>query len=386
MTTSTTAQHHDPLDAAVRLAPAIREAAPAIDAARQLPPEIVKAMRDAGLFHTNVPSVYGGGQCDPVTTCRVIETVAAADGSAGWCLMIAAQNATIAGFVEPSFAARIWGNGGIAAGSARPIGRAEAEGDGYRVNGRWPFASGSSHATWFAGESVLYHDGEPVRDEAGNPRSAFAVVPRDEVTIHDTWFTTGLRGTASNDFSIDGRWLPAGQVVSLGEPYLDWPMYRSLALMFTTHGAQGLGIGEAAIATAIETARTKIGWGTDRPMTENARMQLAVAEAVVLVESAKEHLHGATNRLWETLSRGEQPGALNGRARLASSHAVTATVRAVDLLHSAMATSSIFSKNALERQFRDIHTAAAHVMVGPLTYEAAGRVEMGLPAGMPFFE
>ncbi len=182
MTTSTTAQHHDPLDAAVRLAPAIREAAPEIDAARQLPPEIVKAMRDAGLFHTNVPAVYGGGQCDPVTTCRVIETVAAADGSAGWCLMIAAQNATIAGFVEPSFAARIWGNGGIAAGSARPIGRAEAEGDGYRVNGRWPFASGSSHATWFAGESVLYHDGEPVRDEAGNPRSAFAVLPRDEVT------------------------------------------------------------------------------------------------------------------------------------------------------------------------------------------------------------
>jgi hypothetical protein len=65
---------------------------------------------------------------------------------------------------------------------------------------------------------------------------------------------------------------------------------------------------------------------------------------------------------------------------------VAASLRAVDLLHAALATISIFTKSPLERQFRDIHTAAAHVMVGPLIYEAAGRVEMGLPAGMPFFE
>jgi len=106
----------------------------------------------------------------------------------------------------------------------------------------------------------------------------------------------------------------------------------------------------------------------------------------VLVESAREHLHGATNRLWEAAQRGEALGRLNARVRLATSHAAAASLRAVDLLHGALGTSSVFQSSPLERQFRDMRTAAAHVMVGPLTYEAAGRVELGLPAGMPFFD
>ena len=71
--------------------------------------------------------------------------------------------------------------------------------------------------------------------------------------------------------------------------------------------------------------------------------------------------------------------------RLATSHAATASVRAVDLLHSALATTAIFTKSPLERQFRDIHTASAHVMVSNLTYEAAGRVELGMGPDFPFF-
>ena len=376
----------DAIASAIGLRTAIQERADEIESGRRLPADLAATMRDAGLFHINVPREYDGLQCDPVTTCKVIEEVSSADGSAGWCVMIAAQNAALGGFVEPAEAKAIWGNGGIVGGTARPIGRGTREGDGYRVSGRWPFASGSSHVTTFAGECVEYRDGEPVKDEAGNTPSYFAFVPREQCTIHDTWFTTGLRGTASNDFSIDNVHVSAARFAAFHEPFHDWAMYRSLALIFTTHGAQALGVATAAIDATVEIAKAKIGWGTDRPMTENTRLQGQVAEARVLVDSAREHLHGATQRLWEALERGEEPGVLNARVRLASSHAATASVRAVDIVHSAMATSSIFTKSPLERHFRDIHTAAAHVMVGPLTYEAAGRVEMGLPAGMAFFE
>jgi hypothetical protein len=71
--------------------------------------------------------------------------------------------------------------------------------------------------------------------------------------------------------------------------------------------------------------------------------------------------------------------------RLAASHATRASVQAVDLVHGAVATSAIFTGSPLERQFRDIHTAAAHVMIGPLTYQAAGRVQLGLGPDFPFF-
>jgi alkylation response protein AidB-like acyl-CoA dehydrogenase len=257
------------------------------------------------------------------------------------------------------------------------------------VSGRWPFASGSSHADWFAAECRRFDgDGDqPMLDEAGNAVSYMALLPRDQVTIHDTWHTTGLRGTASNDFSVERASVPAPFILRMfPPPWHPWPFYRTLALMFVTHGAHALGIGRAAVESASEAARRKIGWGTDRPLAEQARLQLQVAEAFVLVESAREHLHGAIGRLWDAAQCGEELGRLNARVRLATSHAAAASWRAVDIMHGALATSSIFQGNPLERQFRDMRTAVAHVMVGPLTYEAAGRVELGLPAGMPFFE
>ncbi len=212
-------------------------------------------------------------------------------------------------------------------------------------------------------------------------------IPRSEVTTYDTWHTTGLRGTASNDFSVAGAFVSGPFVLRMfPAPRHPWPFYRTLVLMFTTHGAHALGIGRAAVEAAIATAQRKIGWGTDRPMAEQGRLQVQVAEAFILVESAREHLHGATSRLWEAAVHGEDLGRLNARARLATSHAVTSSLRAVDILHGALTTSAVFQGHPLERQFRDLRTAAAHVMVGPLTYEAAGRVELGLPAGMPFFE
>jgi indole-3-acetate monooxygenase len=378
-----------PLTAARALTPMLRAMAEEIERERRLPQKAVEGLREAGLFHLTVPRELGGLQVDPVVLAQVVEEVAAADGSAGWCVMIASQNAAFSGFISREAATAIFGSGGIMAGVARPIGRAVPRDGGYVISGRWPFASGSSHADWFAAECLRYDgDGdEPMRDEAGNAVSYMALVPRDQVTVHDTWYTTGLRGTASHDFSIAGAFVTEPFALRMfPAPWHPWPFYRTLALMFITHGAHALGIGRAAVESAMEAAGRKIGWGTDRPLAEQPRLQGQVAEAFVLVESAREHLHGATQRLWEAAERGEDLGRLNARVRLASSHAAAASWRAVDILHSALGSSAIFAGSPLERQLRDMRTAAAHVMVGPLTYEAAGRVELGLPAGMPFFE
>jgi alkylation response protein AidB-like acyl-CoA dehydrogenase len=378
-----------PLDAARALAPRLRSLADEIERERRLPSEAVEALRGAGLFHLTVPRDLNGLQVEPVLLLQVIEEVAAADGSAGWCVMIATQNGALAGFMDRAAAEATVGSGGIFAGVARPIGRAVPRDGGFVVSGRWPFASGSSYADWFAAECLRYDgDGDqPETDAAGNKVSYMAFLPREQVTVHDTWHTTGLRGTASNDFGVEGVFIPERFVLRMfPAPWHPWPFYRTLALMFTTHGAHALGLGRAAVEAAIEGARRKIGWGTDRPLAEQGRLQLQVAEAFVLVESAREHLHGATQRLWDAAQRGEDLGRLNARVRLATSHAASASWRAVDLLHGALGTSSVFQGNPLERQFRDMRTAAAHVMVGPLTYEAAGRVELGLPAGMPFFD
>jgi len=369
-----------------RLAPRIRGFAARIDQERRLPIELVDEMRAAGFFHLVLPRDLGGREADAVTAARAVEEVSRADGSAGWCLMIAAQNAAFAGFLDPNEARAIWKDDAIVCGVARPIGRAVVTEGGYRVSGRWPFASGSSHAEWFASECMVYEGEAPRRDAQGNEVSRMCFVPRAEVNIHDTWYTLGLRGTASNDFSVENALVPAGRgfQVLVDPPRHPWALYRALPLLFINHGAQSLGVARAAIDSAIATASEKKGWG-NRPLTELPRIQAAIAEATALVESAGRYLYGTAGELWDLAVAGNDDAGLRARVRLATSHAAKASLQAVDLLHGILATSSIFTKSPLERYFRDIHTASAHVMVGPMTYEASGRVLLGRDPEFPFF-
>ena len=378
------------VEAARRMAPEIAARAGEIEEGRRVPLDLINLMREAGFFRMLVPADVGGLQTDPVTAARVVEEVSSADGSTGWCVMIGNQNAAFSGLTDQGFARELWGSGGIAAGTARPIGRAVARsgpGGGYIVSGRWPFASGSSHADWFAGECVVYDGDAPRRDANGDNVTRMVFVPATEVTLHDTWHTTGLRGTASNDFSIDAAFVPEprGFRMLVDEPRNAWPLFSTLPLLFINHGSQSIGVARSAIKEAARIMNTKRGWG-DQPLNANPRMQSVIAEATVVLESARAYLYQTGFELWESAQAGRKDDALlRARARLATSHASRASVHAVDLVHSAVGTTALFPSSPLERHFRDIHMAAAHVMVGQMTYEAAGRVELGLSPDFPFF-
>ena len=379
----------DPLAVAEALSPRIRAAADATEAGRRLPADLVEEMRAAGMFHLVVPKSYGGVGADPVTASRVVEEASAADGSAGWCVMLAAQAGIYGGFVSPEVGRELFEHAEIMAGVARPIGRAVPAPDGgYTVSGRWPFASGSSHAGWFAGEALIYEGGSdaPAKNEDGTDRVLAFVVPRAEVTIHDTWDTTGLRGTASNDFEIREVHVPTAHVFDFSKPQHDWALYRCGGLIFMNHGAQALGLARAALAAAREVFTTKRGWG-GVPLQEVGRVQETFAIAQARFDAAKAYYYGSADALWADVqtSGGDGDMILRAKVRLAASHAATESLGVADLLHRACATSAIQRSNPLDRIFRDIHTACAHVMIGPLVYEAAGRVLLGREADFPLF-
>jgi alkylation response protein AidB-like acyl-CoA dehydrogenase len=366
------------------------ESAAQTESEGQLPAALVEAIKKARLFHLLLPREYGGEETDPVTAAKAVEIVAAGDGSAGWCVMLAAQSCSFAGMLPPEHSRAIWGSGGVVAGTANPVGRAvwtETPDPGYVVNGRWGFASGSSHADWFTGECVVYDGDQPRKDANGNDVTRAVFVPRDEkVRIYETWNVTGLRGTASNDFSIEGAFVPAarGFQMLVTPPQHPWALYRALPLIFINHGAHALGVARGAVESAVQIARKKRGWG-GVPMVELPRVQAAIAQATVLVDAAAEHLYGAAQRLWDDTVAGGDSADLRARTRLATSHAATSSGEAVDLLHNALGTASIFAANPIERQFRDIHTATKHVMIGLMTYEAAGRALLGMEPQFPFF-
>jgi alkylation response protein AidB-like acyl-CoA dehydrogenase len=380
---------HPLLGRAREIAPKVRGYADAIERDRRLPAELVTLMRDAGLFHALLPKDLGGQEADPVTHARTVEEIARGDGSAGWCVMIAGQQCAFAGFIPKEDALSIYGNGGIVAGTARPIGRAVATqepADGFVVSGRWPFASGSSHATWFAGECIVYDGDQPRRDAQGNEVSRMCFVPASEVKIIDTWDTIGLTGTASNDFAIEGAFVPRmrGFQVIVDKPVHPWPLYRAEPLIFINHATQALGVARGAIDSAIDIATSKRGWG-GVIMKDTPRMQAAIAESIALVDSAATYLYETSWRLWQSTLEGEHDAPLRAKVRLAASHAMKSSLQAIDLLHFAVATTGIFNTSPISRQFRDIHTASAHVMIGTMTIEAAGRVLLGDEPQFPFF-
>ena len=206
--------------------------------------------------------------------------------------------------------------------------------------------------------------------------------------MHDTWRATGLCGTGSNDFSVEDVFVPEHRSYLLygDPPRHPSPIYRDDVLQFLSQGSHALGIAQAAIETMVELATVRQAFPSRGPLREQWRLQTQVAEAQGLVESARGYLYRSAADLWQTVLAGrESSAAQRARVRLAISHAARSAVQAMDLIYAAAGTAAVLARNPFDRQFRDIHTAAAHVMVGPGTFEAAGRVALGLEAGMPFF-
>jgi indole-3-acetate monooxygenase len=89
------------------LAPAIRARRDEIEEGRRMPRDLVDDLCETGIFSMSVPRAVGGKEAAPVDTMRAIETVAAADGSAGWCAMIGVGCNIAAGYMSEAGAREV---------------------------------------------------------------------------------------------------------------------------------------------------------------------------------------------------------------------------------------------------------------------------------------
>src|SRR5688572_509501 len=198
------------LNRARALRPLIAASSDEIERERRLPEPLVEAMAAAGLFAMLVPRGLGGGQIDPETCLQVIEEVSRGDGSAGWVLNVGVVVSLAAGSLREEVAAEIWGHDprAVVAGSATASGTAVVVDGGYRVSGRWAFASGCQHATWILGIANVLQDGAQRLGPNGVPESRFMFFPRSACQILDTWHVAGMRGTGSHDFVVEDAFVP----------------------------------------------------------------------------------------------------------------------------------------------------------------------------------
>jgi alkylation response protein AidB-like acyl-CoA dehydrogenase len=372
------------LDTARALVPEIRSAADDIERERRLPRALVSQLVGIGVFRLCVPRALGGSEVHPHVLVEVLETLARADGAAGWCAMIGATTGVTSAYLPDAEARRIYADPTLVTGGVfAPKGTAEIDGDGYRVSGRWPFASGCEHCAWLLGGAVIIENGGPRRLPNGMPDARMMLFPATDVRIIDTWDVAGLRGTGSHDIAVSDVHVPHARSVSL---ITDAPLYAAPLYAFPVFGllaigiaAVTLGIARAAIDELTALAQDKMPSGSRRRLAERAMVQVDVAQAEALLRAARAFLHGVIADTWDAAAAGSAIDTTQrALLRLAATHAATTAAQVVDRMYNAGGGTSVYATSRLQRQFRDVHVATQHLMVSPATYELAGRALLGL--------
>ena len=358
------------LDAARELGPTIRAEADRIEAERQLPEDLVVALTGAGVFQMFLPRSVGGPEVHPLTGMAVVEELTRADGSVGWCTQVAAATTMFLAWLDPDavheMVATTTGPIHIA-GSARPLGTAVRTEGGYRVTGRWNFASGVRHANWFLASAFV---------DGSSPRSM--LVPIEAGEIMANWDVLGMRGDRQRRLRPRRCRRAAGPHRG---PALGRAADRAALRPGPQHGGHlgphrgdrprpGPG-GHRRPGRPRRPGLGRVGHAPAGP----APVQQAVGECEAIASAARAFCVEAIEELWEARLAGCGGPALArpvARAQLAITHSLNEAVRVADRCFHAAGTNAASAANRLERFLRDAHTAVLHAAGQPIHREVAG--------------
>ena len=369
------------------LAPAIEAAAERTERDRQIPDDLMAALHDAELYRMILPRSMGGGEATALALMEVLEAVAAADASTAWCLGQALGCSLAASFVTKDVAQEIFGkpDAVLAWGPPSPGARAVAADGGYRLTGKWRFASGSRNATWLGCHSAVYEaDGAPRIGDDGAPVVRTLIYPRSSAAITDVWQVVGLKGTGSDDYAVSDLFVPESFTFvrdSAADRREPGPLYRIPLLTFYGIAFAGvaLGLARATLDDFIALAAEKKAARTTSVLRDNAVVQSMVGQAEGRLGSSRAFLVEMINETWETACTPD-PFPLRQRARLrvAITYAMNQAREVADSAYQAAGTNAIFESNPFERRFRDMHTVAQQGQAHLSNFEGAGQAFLGL--------
>jgi alkylation response protein AidB-like acyl-CoA dehydrogenase len=374
------------------LAPLIAASADEIERLRRLPYALVDAMHEAGLFRLLLPRLLGGTELDPPTFVRVTDALARVDASTAWVVCQTNGCSMVAAYLAPAAAREIFGGepAGVLAWGPPSDSRAVVVDGGYRLSGTFNFASGSRHATWLGGQApIVETDGTP-RRRNGRPERRTLLFPASSATLKDVWHVIGLRGTGSDSFSVSELFVPHAHAILRDDPAerrYQAPLYCFPQGSLYASGFAGvaMGIARSLLDDFFALARDKTPRGYARTLRESAVTQSRVARAQAQLDSARVYLLSSLREIWREVGRSGALG-LDQRVtiRLAASYAIQQAREVADFAYHAAGGSAVFTSNAFERRFRDIHTVAQQLQGRDDHYENVGRFLLGLEPDTTF--
>lgn len=371
---------------------AVEDLAPALDAAgewgdreRRLPDDLARAMAVSGLFAMALPRSIGGGEVPFPAYLEVVEAVARHDGSAGWCLVQGSLSASqVAPYFPHEVAQEIFGSPHmILANGTGQSGKAVRVDGGYRLTGRWSFASGCMHATWLkAAAPVVASDGTPERREDGSRVSRSFLFPAGQATLIDTWHVSGLRGTGSNTIEVTDMFVPERHTVwAAASPLVEKGVLFAMpssSLACSGFAGVAMGIARGALDALAALAVVKRPRNGDWLLAEDATIQAGYASAEARLRGARSFLFDAISELWWETEAGHPTRRQRALVRLAATHGIHQAASAVDFAYQAAGATAIFATNPFERRFRDVHAVTQQGQASPCHLQTVGRVLLGV--------
>jgi alkylation response protein AidB-like acyl-CoA dehydrogenase len=379
------------LAAVERMRPLLERCGAQAEAERALPHEAYDAMLDSGLFRMLAPRAFGGLELHPVEALRVIEAVSRVDSAAGWCLNISQSVGSFACWLPKEGGEELFERGSttLFAGGFFPPAPAVPVPGGWRVTARTAFNSGCHRAQWFAVPIVEVDDESSKFDpHTEDPPPLVTFVPREEVSILDTWHTSGMRGTFSADVHVDDAFVPSRRIAHIKRwieraPAFAGPLYGTCPWL-SAHGeaAVSLGVAGAAIDKLIDLALRKTPSYARAPLHAREMAQHHAGRASALLDSSRVFLHDTITRAYEDAeSNGWYSDESRLRCQLAACFAAESCAGAVDLVCEAAGTSAGRIEHGFERHHRDVHFLAKHALKSYSRYEDVGKILFGsLPA------
>jgi alkylation response protein AidB-like acyl-CoA dehydrogenase len=281
----------------------LREKSSEIETARKLPPEVAERIRSAGMFRLTMPKSWGGPELSTLEQVEVIEELSKANASVGWCVMIGCDSGLFSGYLDDAAARELYPSLDLAtAGHALPIGRADRVEGGFRINGQWPFGSGITHADVVSAGCIIYANGVPEMISERVPRWRLMLAPSSSFEIADTWYTTGLRGTGSNDYRAQDLFIPERHSLSFAEPAKrNAPLWRNSNTILPKMAGVPLGAARAAIDFFRDAMQGKVEVPSMKLYKNLARIQSTIADAEMMLGAARSYVFSSLDRQWERL-------------------------------------------------------------------------------------
>ena len=375
----------DHIARARKLTPLLAAAASRIDAARELPRDVLDAMHAEGMFRLLVPRSLGGSELDPVTYVQCVEAIAAGDASAAWCMNQGSGCSMSAGYLQPDVAREVFGGErDVLAWGMGPGAKAVRVDGGWRITGNWNFASGSRHATWLGAHCPCFDaGGTPQRHPDGRPWERTMLIRREAATIKDIWQVVGLRGTGSDSYSVTDLFVDDAHTLTRDRPEERRELgliYKFAAMQIYASGfaAVALGTARAALDAFIELALGKTPALTQTSLRDSRVIQSAIGLADAKLNAARTWLLTVLRDAQDaTLAAGEVPVEHRMKIRQASTFAIHQAKEVVEVAYHEAGSTAIFDSNPFERRFRDVNTVTQQVQGRRSHFETIGQYILG---------